>query len=72
MVKMDDKSIVYQAVSMMDRFFAKNYGSIAQFDTESKLTSFVSLFMASKNSEVEPLNMKDIKNHFLNRRFCQD
>ena len=36
------------------------------------MTAFTSLFMASKNSEVEPLHIKDIKNGFLQRQVSQD
>lgn len=66
-VKIDDKSIVYQSASLMDRYYQMNYkkDDMHMNLSDSYLTGFTSLFIASKNSEVEPLNIKDIMNHFL-------
>ena len=33
------------------------------------LTGYTTLFIASKNSEVEPLSLSDIKNHFLQKNY---
>ena len=71
MVKMEDKSIIYQAVSMMDRYLeysSKTFNSL-NFTPECTLIAFTSMFVASKNSEVEPLGIRDIKNVFLNRQY---
>ena len=35
------------------------------------LTAHVSLFVASKNSEVEPLSLRDIRDHFLEGNFTR-
>ena len=47
----------------MDRYYQK----LDQPKTLSDvaLTGFTALFMATKNCEVEPLCLGDIKNHFL-------
>jgi len=67
-VKMDDKSIVYEAVSLLDRYYSSPLASIDYtFQVDCLTTGYTCLFISSKNSEVEPLNLKDIKNHFLQR-----
>ena len=67
---MEDKSIVYQAVSLMDRFYnQKSLGTKPQAD--GYLTGFVSIFIASKNSEVEPLSLHDVKNHLLQSNYTR-
>lgn len=35
------------------------------------LTAFVSLFIASKNQEVEPLSLRDIRSHFMHNQFSK-
>ena len=67
-VKMDDKSIVYEAVSLLDRFYSSSLGKVDfTFQQDCFLTGYTGLFISSKNSEVEPLNLKDIRNHFLQK-----
>ena len=68
--KIDDKSIVYQAVSLMDRYYNQQYLYVRDAN-DIYLTGFTALFTASKNSEVEPLSLRDIKSHFLSDRFAK-
>lgn len=39
--------------------------------SDCALTAFTSLFLATKNCEVEPLCLGDIKNHFLNKAYSR-
>ena len=47
----------------MDRFYNNFAGN--HNPTDYCLTAYVALFIASKNSEVEPLSLRDIRDHFL-------
>ena len=69
-LKMEDKSIVYQAASLMDRFYDQP-SLQAKPQADGFLTGYVSLFIASKNTEVEPLSLSDIKNHFLQSNYTR-
>ena len=67
-VKIEDKQIVYQAASYMDRFY--NSSRVPEHSQDDFcLTAYVGLFLASKNSEVEPLSLRDIRDHFLKGSF---
>ena len=66
-IKINDKSVIFQTVSLYDRYVAKTKPSDSWLQTESLLIGMTSLFVASKNQEVEPLSMGDVKNHFLKR-----
>ena len=70
-MKIEDKSIVYQSVSLFDRFYSKNKEIIFTFK-DGLLTGFTSLFIASKSQEVEPISLSDIKNHFMNKNVFLD
>ena len=65
---MEDKAIVYQSVSLMDRYYSQK-NLIVKAQSDCHLTGYTSLFMASKNSEVEPLSLKDVRGHFLNKTY---
>ena len=52
----------------MDRYYNQQYVYIRDAN-DVFLTSFTALFIASKNSEVEPLSLRDIRTHFLFNRF---
>lgn len=52
-------------MSYIDRYCMKTRFPERQSD-EICLTAYVALFIASKNSEVEPLSVHDVRNHFLN------
>lgn len=52
----------------MDRFFATSDYQCKNL-ADCCLTSYSSLFIASKNSEVEPLSLRDIRDHFLNGHY---
>lgn len=67
-LKIDDKQVVYQTVGYLDRFFG-NSDYQCESLADCCLTSYSSLFIASKNSEVEPLSLRDIRDHFLNGQF---
>lgn len=47
-MKIEDKSIVYQSVSLFDRFYSKNKEIVFTFK-DGLLTGFTSLFIASKS-----------------------
>ena len=67
-VKMEDKGIVYQAVSLVDRYFTEEMkwkSKIHNFSSDIYLTAYTSFFIVSKVFEVEPLNLSDVRNHFL-------
>lgn len=50
-----DKSVIFEAVSLMDRFYDN---STVQFGSEDlQLTAVTSLFIASKNLEVDPIDL---------------
>lgn len=69
-VRLEDKSVVFQATSLMDRYY--NQPDLS-FKPESDifLTAYTALFIATKNSEVEPLSLSDIKNHFLSNKYTR-
>ena len=55
-LKVQDKTVLYQAVSLMDRFYE---ASDEDFPTKDlQLTAVTCLFIASKNLEVEPLDLQ--------------
>jgi len=73
LIKIEDKSVVFHAFSLFDRFYKKHYLNTQQkFESDFMLTAFVCLFSSSKNMEVEPLNLKDIKNSLLQRKFTPE
>jgi hypothetical protein len=51
----DDKGVIFQAVNLMDRFYDKAKESLPVKDLQ--LTAVTSLFIASKNLEVDPLDL---------------
>lgn len=53
---MEDKSIVFQAINLMDRYYDSLTTSMPAKDLQ--LTAVTSLWIASKNLEVEPLCLK--------------
>ena len=67
---MDDKSIVYQAVSLMDRYYNQKHVYIRDAD-DVFLSAFTALFISSKSSEVEPLSLRDIRTHFLFHKYTK-
>lgn len=64
-----DKSVIFQAVSLYDRYVCRSRLSEKDFQLESLLVGVTSLFIASKNQEVLPLSMADVKNHFLKKQY---
>ena len=63
-LKIDDKSIVYLAISNHDRYYdSKRLNVKARSDC--LLKGYTTLFIASKHYEVEPLSLYDFKNHYL-------
>lgn len=67
-IKIDDKSVVFQAVSLLDRYYDQKSLTVKP-SSDCLLTGYTTLFIASKNSEVEPLSLSDIKNHFLQKNY---
>lgn len=55
-INVDDKQVLFQAVSLMDRFYQAQNTSLPSQDLQ--LTAVTSLFIASKNLEVDPLDLK--------------
>lgn len=52
----DDKSVIFQSINIMDRFYESQTVNLPQNDLQ--LTAVTALFMASKNLEVDPLDLK--------------
>ena len=52
----EDKSVVFQAINLMDRFYNKQTESMSTKDLQ--LTAVTALFIASKNLEVDPLDLQ--------------
>ena len=67
-IKIDDKSVVFQAVSLLDRYYDQKHLTVKP-SSDCVLTGYTTLFIASKNSEVEPLSLSDVKNHFLQKNY---
>ena len=55
-IKIEDKQVLFQAVNLMDRFYGAHQQSLPAKDLQ--LTAVTSLFIASKNLEVDPLDLK--------------
>lgn len=55
-LKVQDKQIFFQAINLMDRFYAAQQSLFPAKDLQ--LTAVTALFIASKNLEVDPLNLK--------------
>ena len=83
-INIEDKQVLFQAVNLMDRFYEEQRTTLPSRDLQ--LTAVTSLFIASKNLEVDPLDLKTCvatlcfnkysKSHFLTketaiRRACQ-
>lgn len=51
-----DKTILFQAVNLMDRWYQTRTNDAATRDLQ--LTAVTALFIASKNIEVEPIDMR--------------
>ena len=67
-LKIDDKQVVYQTVGYIDRFFSQRQFECKDL-SDCCLTGYASLFIASKNSEVEPLSLRDVRDHFLHGQY---
>lgn len=65
-INIEDKQILFQAVNLMDRFYTKQEQSLPSKDLQ--LTAVTSLFIASKNLEVDPL---DLRTCVKNLCFCK-
>ena len=55
-LKIDDKQVLFQAVNLMDRFYSEQTQSLPSKDLQ--LTAVTALFIASKNLEVDPIDLK--------------
>ena len=55
-MNIEDRTVIYQAINLMDRYYEVLPHSMPQKDLQ--LTAVTALFIASKNLEVEPLDMK--------------
>ena len=55
-LRIDDKYVIFQAVSLMDRFYEQQSESMPANDLQ--LTAVTALFISSKNLEVEPLRLQ--------------
>lgn len=55
-LKIEDKSVVFQAINLMDRFYDRQQINMPTKDLQ--LTAVTSLFIASKNLEVDPLDLQ--------------
>lgn len=54
-LQIEDKGVIFQAINLMDRFYDKQAVSLPTKDLQ--LTAVTSLFIASKNLEVDPLDL---------------
>ena len=50
-----DKSVIFQAIGLMDRFYEAQTESLPNKDLQ--LTAVTALFIASKNLEVDPMDL---------------
>ena len=57
-LNIEDKSVIFQAVNLLDRYYEMQLLSLPKKDFQ--LTAVTCLFTASKNLEVEPLDMNTI------------
>ena len=55
-LKIEDNNVIFQAVSIMDRFYNNEEISLPTKDLQ--LTAVASFFIASKNLEVQPVDLK--------------
>jgi hypothetical protein len=55
-LNIDDKGVMFQAVNLMDRFYDNSKEQFSSKDLQ--LTAVTSLFLASKNIEVDPLELQ--------------
>lgn len=51
-----DKSVLFEAINLMDRFYTHTNKKLPQNDLQ--LTAVTALFIASKNLEVDPLDLQ--------------
>ena len=70
--RIEDKSVVYQAIGMLDRYLLTIRHTENDFNPQCYLAAYTSLFLSSKNSEVDPLNIKDVRDYFLNKIFSRE
>jgi hypothetical protein len=52
---MEDKTVLFQAINLMDRFYSTSNEQHPVKDLQ--LTAVTALFLASKNLEVDPLDL---------------
>lgn len=68
-----DKSLVFQAMCLLDRYLAKKRGSSCHKDIagikEYQLMAVTSLFIVSKLTEIEPIDLETCSNVICYRRF---
>jgi hypothetical protein len=57
-LRIEDRSVIFQAVSLMDRYCDSQVGNMPQNDLQ--LTGVTALFIASKNLEVDPIDMRTV------------
>lgn len=55
-LNIEDRSVLFQAFTLMDRFYDKQTESLQTKDLQ--LTAVTALFVASKNLEVDPLDLQ--------------
>lgn len=54
-LQIEDKGVIFQAINLMDRYYDKQPKSMPTKDLQ--LTAVTALFIASKNLEVDPLDL---------------
>ena len=74
-LQIEDKSVIFQALTIMDRYY--DSCTFSQPNNDLQLTGVTALFVASKNLEVDPLDLKTCiktlcfnkysKSHFLEK-----
>ncbi len=55
-LQIEDKTVVFQAINLMDRYYEKSESDHPVKDLQ--LTAVTALFIASKNLEVDPLDLQ--------------
>lgn len=70
-LKIDDKQIIYAASHLMDAYYNQKKITSKPL-ADIFLTGYTSLFIASKNSEVQPLCLNDVKVHLLKNNYSKE
>ena len=68
-MNIEDRTVIYQAINLMDRYYEALPHS--QPSNDLQLTAVTSLFIASKNLEVDPLDLKTCTRHLCYHKYSK-